>query len=1243
MRLRLAASSCAIALTGLWLAVAVSVPTATAGPATYDKATRSFRFTYTFAALPGSVGSVVGTVQKPSPIQEARVKGLVGRVSDVLYQVTDGRGKIGQLDYVDDIKNADLVVSLTGRPASPGWATQRATGGKPGQIVLYYQSLEGRTNVQDVIFTAAHEICHYVFGLADEYDPRNFPGGCPPSSGPGCLMDNYNAAARGFYGRLCLATDHNTAPTQRESCKAIVDRFFAEQGVTADPSEFSTDPAAIAAQPDPRTPVITSAIAQVKAERLEKLRNGLTSTSGLRTFARNTLLELVKSFNAGNPEKILLGAAERAVVDRIVNASLSVPPPKPSELRTELFEKIRAQAERFGTEFQSVTSESSRKSRIRSALLRFLGDLVKQGMAPPDFTSTERSRLAEVLAADVARSPEVRSQDSLLGIARSEAQLNLSIAEDVLALLDEQGAPGIRIKREFLNRIRSDLLENYGIVGRDSNQFGLRRTRIITPDPIYGDLPILTQGGVYSYSTIRDESTLQFSRMISRSKIQLVRPTATGGGGGSLPLNSRIEQPFGALLAAGPNLPNESNRVDILDVLADTIDQIGRDRLENIIILVPPGGLPSEVARQIPLIRNQFGSALRTIRLDLVLVGAVQVDTELRDAVVDSRGSVLTITDVDEIGAIAQRLKNEQSSGSWVIVPQQGYFEDRKVVADEVTPEPTPESKLLIQIRNLGIAPGVADPAGTTPDHATNPPASTAPNPQGGMDSLQDKEKILNAINGLDGYIKKKQQCVEDPALKKKIDEARSTFFALARNLRTLNDATQKLAARLKDGKLGQSGNSTDPVVLRDDPILQLLQGLQQARGSLLDVRRLLAKTRRTQNPNSLVQQFAALVRSLDLGGEDLENSGLDLTALGQDFDQVEELIRRYEDVLETAYLVTGRNVPIYQRVDRDTIQEGRRSLDLAGIERQIGSAIANRLREPPHGLRLPRFYAEGNAHFELILGLSRDLPLGGIEQGRSDGHPKLTLVSDTGLEVGETAKFHFDEATSSPSLLVWRNDGATLSEGWYTPVVTFEPDVFKSLSSQKANFTFSVGSDRANVQLIPGLVQGADTSSSGTLNRSDGPAVIEVQVSAGSSILGAQIAGYYQEIAANDRRIDFREVTFRDDGTDASGFTPENPAFDKAHCDRAANDGVYTTFIPLLDIDRYTEFRVFVQADTTDGAARYIGLDDPNRDDGDITQADADPRDQETRMKQRAASIEAEGRAIKIQRATSVHFAARP
>ena len=104
----------ALLLEGLLSASAI------AGPATYDKETKSFRLTYTFANLAGAgIGDqVVGAAYKPAPDEEDLVKALAAQVSDVLFRATEGRAKIGRLDFVDDIKNADLVVSKTGKPSS---------------------------------------------------------------------------------------------------------------------------------------------------------------------------------------------------------------------------------------------------------------------------------------------------------------------------------------------------------------------------------------------------------------------------------------------------------------------------------------------------------------------------------------------------------------------------------------------------------------------------------------------------------------------------------------------------------------------------------------------------------------------------------------------------------------------------------------------------------------------------------------------------------------------------------------------------------------------------------------------------------------------------------------------------------------------------------------------------------------------------------------------------------------------
>ena len=43
-----------------------------AGPAHYDKDTKSFRIPYTFADLPGGVGSVVGRSASPRPTRRPR-------------------------------------------------------------------------------------------------------------------------------------------------------------------------------------------------------------------------------------------------------------------------------------------------------------------------------------------------------------------------------------------------------------------------------------------------------------------------------------------------------------------------------------------------------------------------------------------------------------------------------------------------------------------------------------------------------------------------------------------------------------------------------------------------------------------------------------------------------------------------------------------------------------------------------------------------------------------------------------------------------------------------------------------------------------------------------------------------------------------------------------------------------------------------------------------------------------------
>ena len=86
-------------------------------------------------------------------------------------------------------------------------------------------------------------------------------------------------------------------------------------------------------------------------------------------------------------------------------------------------------------------------------------------------------------------------------------------------------------------------------------------------------------------------------------------------------------------------------------------------------LLIPPGGFPDEFRNCLQVVKTKLSKG-SDVCLDIMLVGSTTIPPELRDLSVRSHGSVLTVTDIDEVGAIAQRLKNEQSFGAWVIVPQ---------------------------------------------------------------------------------------------------------------------------------------------------------------------------------------------------------------------------------------------------------------------------------------------------------------------------------------------------------------------------------------------------------------------------------------------------------------------------------------------------------------------------------------------------------------------------------------------
>ena len=665
---------------GLISAGVLIVGVSLGGPASYDKESKSFRFKYTFANLPAGVQSVVGAIDvKPSQDQEATVRGLVSLVSEVLNQVTQGRGKIGSADYVDDIKDADLVVSLVGSPSSPGWSTMKGSDGKPGQMVLYYQTL-ATTTKQDVVFTAAHEMCHYLFGLADEYNYSNFPNGCPPQSGapptPGCLMDNYRPGMRGFMGKLC-DTNHNSQGTQVKSCKALVNDYFAAHGVT------ETDPNIAPFVPDAGPTVIAAAISQTRAEASKKSQSGRAgslSPTALKSFTSKTLKTLIDQFNRNNANKLIFTPAQlRTAIDMIAKAGSVVPALRPIALSVENFAKIRALAQELGNspEITSKKTDSARFSAIRTALRSYVKQMVKTDPNAAGLDTATQNDLVNKLAREESRSPEQKNLDRLVSVTNVQAELDLVTAENIITILDEQNAPGTPRRLEILNSFRKRFAE-LSIPGRTSAGFGLRRTRFITPDPIDPRFfRVLTQGGVFSYPVIRDRGFTEFARLIDRTRMELVRPNFFQDPNlANSPLDPQVDRPFDTIPVTELQAMQKRNNSNLQAFFNDILNQLERNRLENIAVLVPPGGLPLQVGGMLQILQTKLRDDF-DVRLDVVMVGATSIPDELRNLSVTSHGSVLTVTDIDEIGAIAQRLKNEQTSGSWVALPQQSTIPQR--------------------------------------------------------------------------------------------------------------------------------------------------------------------------------------------------------------------------------------------------------------------------------------------------------------------------------------------------------------------------------------------------------------------------------------------------------------------------------------------------------------------------------------------------------------------------------------
>ncbi len=1234
-----------------------------AGPATYDKDSKSFHLTYTFANLAGAgIGDqVVGAAYKPAPDEEALVKSLAGLVSDVLFKATEGRAKIGQLDYVDDIKNADIVVSKTGTPASGGWANRGAIDHRPGYLVLYYQTLLPCIK-QDVVYTGAHEFCHYAFNLVDEYTP-NASSPCPNRSGPGCLMDNYYSSVRGYMGRFCNDSEHTSSADQPQSCQSIVNKFFTDRGVQPDPTAVAGSGANGI---DPRQSMIETTIGKVKAKHLEDIAkkkpgsSSGTSTGGLRTFAKNFLNDLVSDFNRNNPNKsnqaIFTPSQISQAIDMIVRVGTVLPALKPAGLGVALFEQIKAEAVRLGLEVASVKSESSRVSKIKSQLQGFVAQMEKNNLfVKDDFPKDQQKDLIERLAKAEGRNQKDKDMDRLLGLSDVNTRMNREVAANIVDILDAVDAPGIPARRAVLRQFDEEL-KKFSIPGRTAARFGRRRTRFINPDP-YDPAGtgrydyVVTQGGVFPYISARDRGFSDFARLIDRARIELVEPRFSAESllGGE-PIDVRIERPFEAATSSNEPRIKAQRNINFQALLTDLYDQIQRDRLENVAVLVPPGNLPPGIEQSLDVLRAKIQGV--DVRLDLVLVGPATIPTTLRDLSVRSGGSILTITDIDEIGAIAQRLKNEQTSGAWIVVPQQGTIpptapaKPREGIEELIKKADSLSARIefllkfaLDSLSNEGALKVDLNPVKVTPDVIAR--------------ANEAKIVIKQMITFLDMLVHD-----TDPPSDLGVDDRRGPFqepnTRLGKHIVFLKqqiEAAKKLIELSKKLPLSNVDIKSDKKLI--EPFNQLPKwndesDQKQVKADYEAVKKKideLPESTFTSDPSARLSLLIALLQEDKMLGEELQDK-----MLGKDLIKLDTLTRYYEKILDAALTKSNDYVPIFERIDRTQLEDSRKLLEAAFNPNKpspIDQIHQIQMKSRPNAIRLARFYVEKDAvspekdavspsaDLELIVGLSRPLP----KLDPPATRPVLEIYNDAGALVDRMQKVVFDESKSSETLLVYRVEfPRVLPEDGYTPFLILDQRVPKVLENNDLNFTFSAGSTRHNVQLLASVIDDVTDNSRGTLHSSDRDAVIEVHVSAGSAILGAKMVGFYQEITQGSDPIIVQTVEFQDEGQLVRPALGDQPEIR----DKQKDDGIYTAAIPINAVHVGTEFRVFIQADTTDGHAKYIPLDDPNRG----NPAKNDPslgQDAKKAEKVQKSQATIEGTALKFQRATSIHFRVEP
>ncbi len=438
------------------------------------------------------------------------------------------------------------------------------------------------------------------------------------------------------------------------------------------------------------------------------------------------------------------------------------------------------------------------------------------------------------------------------------------------------------------------------------------------------------------------------------------------------------------------------------------------------------------------------------------------------------------------------------------------------------------------------------------------------------------------------------------------------------------------LQNNLMDCDVPCRGRGLGPAKLADSPFLYQIEQVV----SLLD-----AAARTYQAKNKVTYAYLKL-----------KEREVDLRAVREFLDHIERDLASFD------------RTPLFQRIDRRALVLASQKIQdsAPGFLASVPGYVSRQPLPPidtvvsknddamaqaaaaPRNIRLPRFYAENQrfdktkqqAEFELILGLSRALPDvddSAIRENKVDVLPELRFYNDNGLPV-ETPSLSMDRDLSSSTFLVYRFSPEFGETGWYTAALLIKEKTMRRLSTDSVNYTFSVASTRPNFRLTTALMQMPDDPDlvpppprRGLVRAMDRRARIEVQVYGGTSVLGASLRGVLHKLDEGKGRIIPIAQDFHDDG--------------ETYGDREANDGVYTTLIPLNTIDTDKEYRLLIQADSTPESKNIAPEDPGKRDEERRKQArDLGKKDVRAAPVEKVTTPEPQ-KAVIFQRATSIQI----